>query len=178
MTYRRMVFTAPTEYPTVCLRVTRGSSSNSWQPYAPLNFKVLGLLPDLWSSRSGTDKVGPTMQRVCLPLPPACLEANGLSGTCIYCRDLAFIDPRVSAYPHTLWFHKPQLTLGKPRHRTVLCNARELCRCSETTSAGAPRADQFRGRLERRPEKCASRHKITSPAFKRIFVISINSSTH
>jgi len=44
----------------------------------------------------------------------------------INCRDLAFTKSRVSARPHPLWFNKPQLALGTPRHRIVLCNARKL----------------------------------------------------
>ena len=69
---RRMGFTVLREYRTVYQTVTRGSSRDSWQPYALLNFKILSLSPGLWSSRSGTGRAGHTTQRVRSPLSPVC----------------------------------------------------------------------------------------------------------
>src|SRR5712671_2257210 len=62
-----MVSTVPREYPAVYQKVTHGSSRNSWLPCARLNLKTLSPFPDLWSSRSGTDPAGLTMQKVRSP---------------------------------------------------------------------------------------------------------------
>jgi hypothetical protein len=93
---------------------------------------------------------------------------NQLSVSCIHYRHLVFTESRVSTHPHTLWFHKPQLALCPPGHRTVFCNARKFCDCPEEASARATRPEKFRRRLERRPEKCAAYHKNSSSAFERI----------
>lgn len=162
--------TDPREYRTVYRGVTRGSSSNSWQPCALLSVKILSSFADLWNSMSGTGRAGHTMQRVRSPFCPS--VGTNLSVWLLYRRNMAFTKSRVSAHPHTLWFNKPQLALGTPRHRIILCNDRKLCDCSEETSARVPRAEELRRRLERRQKNCATIHKTSSLAFEWIPVTS------
>ena len=97
---------------------------------------------------------------------PSVLDLNRPSGPSI--RDLAFTKSRISTHPHALWFYEPQLALCSPGHRTDLCDAREFCDCSEEASARATRPEQFRRRLERRPEKRTTCYKTSSLASERI----------
>ena len=59
-----MASTVPEEYLVVFLRVTRGSSNDSWQPCVPLILRILDTFLGWWISKNGTDPAGPIMQKV------------------------------------------------------------------------------------------------------------------
>jgi hypothetical protein len=68
-------------YPVVCLKVTRGSSNDSWRLCAPLKGPIP--LLDPCSSENGIGTVGPTTQKVCWLLSLPHIVSNCLFGASI-----------------------------------------------------------------------------------------------